>query len=73
MTEKSYQFFEVPKANTKTFLGNEPYLMFLVRCTPAVYFYLTSNADSRCYTKFDWLRKNVVPIKYHVKSLLTSF
>ena len=26
-----------------------------------------SNADSRCYTKFDWLWKNVKPITFNVK------
>ena len=28
---------------------------------------MTSNADSRCYMKFDWLAKNDKPIKFHVR------
>ena len=31
---------------------------------------MTSNADSRCYTKLDWLWKNVEPIIFHVTSIL---
>ena len=27
---------------------------------------MTSNADSRCYMKFDWLAKSVEPIKFRV-------
>ena len=27
---------------------------------------MTSKADARCFLKFDWLGKNVEPIKFHV-------
>ena len=40
-------------------------------CTAAMlvkltFLIMTSNADSRCYTKLDWLWKNVEPIKFTV-------
>ena len=31
---------------------------------------MTSNADLGCYTKFDWLRQNVGPIKFHLTLFL---
>ena len=37
---------------------------------------MTSNKDSQCYIKFDWLLENVEPIKFHVTFIftrLTSF
>ena len=30
---------------------------------------MTSNANSRCYMKFKWLRKNFEPIKFHVSCI----
>ena len=34
---------------------------------------MTSNADLKCYTKFDWLMKNVEPIKFHVPLIFIQF
>ena len=34
---------------------------------------MTSNADSKCYTKFDRLMKNVEPIKFHVPLIFIQF
>ena len=33
------------------------------------FFIMTLNGSARCYTKFDWLKKSVHPIKFHVISI----
>ena len=40
-------------------------------CSP--YREITSNADARCYTKFNWLEQNVEPIKFHVTLSFSAF
>ena len=42
------------------------------RISNLIFLIMTSKAKKKCYTKFDWLRKNVEPIKFHVRLLFSA-